>query len=311
MLWKPLVKGLARAVFNPGGVPRIGLAMMVHNEEATIVLNIRHHARLGVDAFFVLNNGSTDTTRDLLKLLGNEFELHLFDNPEQAYKQALWMTKLNHKAAESGCDLVLSLDADEFYLPSDINQDPSGLLKKLLFRRDSLVTVTRRNMLLDQRALVPGYHFWQAEWMVHRPVHYPVSNQLQQPNLSISLAPLSPKVINSPFGLMRMKGGNHRAKHCWSWLNARQEDGLLIAHYPFRSRKEFFYNVTRRQRLLAAGASMGYHYKRWVKMLEHGCLEDDFGRQVFSQNHLRLLQRMGIASPYPQARQLLEPLIAS
>ena len=282
--------------------------MMVRNEEDCISINIRHHAVLGVDVFFIINNGSTDSSRERLDALRHSYELHVIDIPEQSYQQSQWMTRLNTIARRHGCSLVLNLDADEFCFPTDDTQSAQGIVKKLFTRSQSLVTVPRYNMLLDRRALHSNYRFWQSKRMVEHPIVYPTQHQVEQPNIAISLAAISPKVFCNPLGLIRLKGGNHRAKHWWGWFNAITEHQLFIAHYPFRSWQHFKANVEHRQQLLETGAKMGYHYRRWVRLLEAGQLEAEFARQVFDATHTQHLQQIGVVRKYSRAYQLLKPV---
>ncbi|MEI7775673.1 MAG: glycosyltransferase family 2 protein, partial [Verrucomicrobiota bacterium] len=91
-----------------------GLAM-VKNEEGIIEPFVRHNLRF-LDVLCVLENGSTDRTRDILLALQREgLPVVVFDDPEVAYLQSEKMTRLL-KAVMSTMfpDFVIPIDADEF-----------------------------------------------------------------------------------------------------------------------------------------------------------------------------------------------------
>ncbi|MBP7901075.1 MAG: glycosyltransferase family 2 protein, partial [Gammaproteobacteria bacterium] len=100
---------------QPKDSARLVMSILCRNEVDIIEANIRTHAKLGVDAFVVMDNGSTDGTRELLESLSREFNLTIIDQPEQTYQQAKWMLQLAHYARDKlGAQWVISNDADEF-----------------------------------------------------------------------------------------------------------------------------------------------------------------------------------------------------
>lgn len=273
----------------PTDSARLVMSILCRNEVDIIEANIRTHAKLGVDAFAIMDNGSTDGTRELLESLSREFDLTIIDQPEQTYQQAKWMLQLAHYARDKlGAQWVISNDADEFWLPE------SGDIKSLLSMRDSVVTVARSNMILDERALSDNYQFTQARWRVNYPIFYQKQAQLGDANLSMLLAPISPKVIVNPYGLIKLSGGNHRAKHWFKLATKRDLPTLRVYHFPIRSWQQFEQNILQRERLLVQGSRMGDHYRRWVACLKAGTLREEFEKLVIRDHELSVLARFGV-----------------
>ncbi|MDR9498558.1 MAG: glycosyltransferase family 2 protein [Hydrogenovibrio sp.] len=272
------------------------MTILCRNEVDVIEANIRTHAQLGVDAFVVMDNGSTDGTREKLTELSEEYDLSIIDQPEQTYRQREWMLQLAHHARTSkGARWVISNDADEFWLP-DVASFHS--LKETLKDNDSVVTVNRHNMLLDEAALEPHYDFAHASWRVNYPVCYSTDVQKRADNVSMLLVPISPKVIVNPAGLIKLSGGNHRAKHWGKPFSARTSEDLTVFHYPIRSFEQFKANVEHRAELLKLkNVRMGDHYRRWVRLYQAGRLEQEFERIVLTQTQLEVLEDVGVAVP--------------
>lgn len=289
MLLKPLQYWWHRLTRK--GELRLAMTILVKNEADIIEDNIRFHARQGVDCFAVMDNGSEDGTRQILEQLKSEFELHVIDQPEQNYQQAQWMTELAEYArTELKADLVISNDADEFWVSNS-----GGSLKQHLSANESVVTVKRQNMALSEAALQPGYHYLDSNLVVKSPIVYDSQAQINESAVSMLLVKISPKTIVNPHGLIKMKGGNHRAKHGWRLINKRDETNIRVYHYPIRNYQQFEDNIRNRKRLLeTTNAKMGDHYRRWVKLLDEGVLEQEFSKFILSDSDIKVTDRLGI-----------------
>lgn len=305
MLLKPLQYWKHRLTRR--GPVRLAMTLLVRNEIDIIEDNIRFHAAQGVDCFAVMDNGSSDGTRECLERLKAEFDLHVIDQPEQNYQQALWMTQLAEYARTSlRADLVISNDADEFWLAEE-----GTSLKDHLRADDSVVTLKRRNMVLTEDALQSGYHYNQAQYAVKNPILYNSDTQINDTAVSMLLVKISPKTIINPNGLIKLKGGNHRAKHGWRWMNARETDGIVVYHYPIRSYEQFEANIVNRQRLLRdTNARMGDHYRRWVKLYEQGLLKEEFGKFILSAGDIATTNRIGVTESCPRIGQKLSEALS-
>ncbi len=297
MIFKPLLQYLTHR-FDPNNY-RLVMTILCKDEADIIEANIRVHAALGVDAFVVMDNGSRDGTRETLTALQEEFELHVIDR-EGVYDQSAWMTELAHYARdEMGADWVISNDADEFWLPQSERS-----LKEILARSGSVLTCHRYNMLMDAQALHDDYKFYDCGLRVENPIFYH-NEQLSKENVSIVLSKIGPKVIVNPHGLIKVKGGNHRAKHVAfksivdymkPYDKLKKVDEIKVYHFSMRGWKHFEGNILNRKHLLEEheNVRMGNHYRRWVKLYNEGTLKNEFENFIFKPDDIAVLEKYGV-----------------
>lgn len=275
---------------------RLVMTILVKDESDIIEANIRTHARLGVDAFVVMDNNSSDGTSEILKKLQHEFEIIVIEE-KGLYNQAKWMMRLAHIAKkELKADWVISNDADEFWIP----QNELSLKENLAFK-GSVLTSQRYNMLLHE-----GIKHWSEScYRVENPIYYAKEKQLNSEKLSIVLTKIGPKTIINPHGLLWLRGGNHKALHIANlkdyfssgYDKIKRFNDISVFHYPIRSYEQFERNIKNRKNLLESGekVSMGPHYKRWVKIYNDGKLREEFKNNiVFSKNDIEVFEKYDI-----------------
>ncbi|WP_165493148.1 glycosyltransferase family 2 protein [Hylemonella gracilis] len=267
------------------------MTLLVKNEEDTIETNIRFHADQGVDAFIVMDNGSTDATPEILKILQKEYDLTVVHNASTAYKQSEWMTGMARQARrELGADLVISNDADEFWSTHD-----GSSLKSKLTSQESVVTVRRYNFILDEAQGEDRDGYVHCSNRVINPILYTSQEYEVQKKLSMPLQRIAPKVIVNPVGLLHINGGNHRAKHIMFWRNRVSED-IVVDHYPILSYRNFEKKIQSRQiiRTLHPERRLNVHYRRWLASLDSGELRQEYRQMLVNEKECEVLQRFGV-----------------
>ncbi len=270
---------------------KLVMTLLVKNEEDTVETNIRFHADQGVDAFIVMDNGSTDATPDILRALQKEYDLTVVHNASTAYKQSQWMTSLARQARKDlGADLVISNDADEFWSARD-----GGSLKKKLSMHESVVTVRRYNFILDEEQGEDRDGYIRCANRVVNPVLYASQEYEVQKKLSMPLQRIAPKVIVNPTGLLHINGGNHRAKHIMFWRN-RVSNDIVVDHYPILSYRNFEKKIQNRQviRTMHPERRLNVHYRRWLASLDAGELRQEYRQMLVNEKERDVLHRFGV-----------------
>lgn len=110
---------------------RIFSITMVKNEEDIIESFVRYNINI-FDGMIILDNGSHDSTLNILKLLKNEgLSIFIFEDKKAEYDQFNKLNMLLLKAVnEFDADLIVPLDADEF-ITSTKKGNPKKILEKI------------------------------------------------------------------------------------------------------------------------------------------------------------------------------------
>jgi hypothetical protein len=287
---------------------KLVMTILVKDEADIIEANIKTHSKLGVDSFIVMNNNSTDGTREILEELKKEYEITIVDE-KGLYNQAKWMKKLAYIAKNQNASWVISNDADEFWIPKE-----NKTLKEILNFKGSVLTCQRYNMILDENS--KNGNFFNSEYRVENPIFYKKDNQLSQEKVSIILTKIGPKVIVNPKGLLLIRGGNHKALHLGNirdyfrhYDKIKRFDEIEVFHYPIRSYEQFEKNIKNRKRLLEdkKHIKMGPHYRRWVKLYNEGKLKEEFdNRIVFNQNEINVFTKYGILKKEKKIKAIIK-----
>jgi glycosyltransferase involved in cell wall biosynthesis len=287
----------------------IVMTILVKDEIDIIEANIRTHAKLGVDAFVIMDNNSTDGTREKLEALKKEYEITIIDE-KGLYNQAAWMKKLSKTAKKIyNPRWVINNDADEFWIPKN-----KQTIKEALPKKGAVLTCQRYNMIIDESA--SNGNFYDASYYVHNPIFYKKETQLTEDYPSIILTKIGPKVITDPKGLLLLRGGNHKALHLrnlrdyWRHYDKiKRFDEIEVFHFVLRSYEQFEKHIKIRKALLEdkKHIRMGPHYRRWVKLYNEGRLKEEWEERIVIKNHeLEVFKKFGIAQKNEKFNSLIK-----
>lgn len=269
---------------------KLAMVILVKNEIDVIELNVRFHAQMGVSHFIIMDNGSTDGTLERIKKLQKDFNICLIENPTGVYQQSKWMTELAKRARkEFDITHLIPNDADEFWVPKCYKSLPDQIIKY-----SGVQTLHRFNRVLTSEQAENHLPFWKTDYYVESPILYSKEIQKVKDNISLQLVKISPKVVVKPKGLIKIKGGNHRGSHWHFWTRRRNAD-ITVHHFPIRSYAQFLGNIENRDKLLdKPKVKMAPHYRRWVRQLREGSLQQEFQRMTPAQGQLDVLEQVGV-----------------
>lgn len=268
----------------------IVMTILVKDEEDVIEQNIRTHAYLGVDAFVVMDNKSTDKTPEILERLSSEFTIKVIRNDSLKFEQGMWMTRLAKIAKkEFRADWVISNDADEFWIPKN------GLsLREYLKSKHSVLRVKRFNMVY-----IKGLNsIYESNYRINFPIFYTANDILTEPNVPISMGKIGPKVIVNPHGLIRIRGGNHSARHIDFARSKKGKDlaDIYVCHYNVRSYEQLLGKAEKFSLLLNENGKvkLGNHCRRWGKIVSENKFPQEFEKLIISRDEIPTLERLGV-----------------
>jgi glycosyltransferase involved in cell wall biosynthesis len=218
--------------------PGVWAVTMVRNEETTLPLIIEHFKNQGISKVLVVNHLSTDDTLARIKHFGSFVQVAEYTNA--AYEQRAVMTLASRFAAKSGASWIIPFDADEIWWP---NKD---------------VTIAK---LLDNtncdRIPAPHYDFLPPENSSNNFTPQDFTLRRTSPN------PMPKTAFRAhPKAIVLM--GNH-----WVHRPGTSGDGLVIAHYPYRSKEQFHNKVkvgAAAINALTESKGLGTHWQQWNKM---------------------------------------------
>lgn len=229
----------------------VGLGL-VKNECDVIEQYVRHNLQY-LDAFVILDNASTDGTREILDaLVGEGLPLRVIDDPVMGYVQAEKMTALlNQVGEEEDPDVVLLLDADEFLLaPSRpaleaaiaaLPSGTAGLLgwKTFLYMGAS-TNVQLRRLYRCRRLLARAQpRIDQDDPMRDDPIRRMIRRRREERPRYFKIVLRRESGAHDWWANLRLAQGYHSAEHILTGvLPAMELEGFALAHFPVRSRNQ-------------------------------------------------------------------------
>jgi glycosyltransferase involved in cell wall biosynthesis len=276
------------------------LLMKTKNDAEIIKPNIEYHKSVGVDAFVIMDDGSTDGTREILGDLSKDGNILLFDNPVTTkfnLSSLEYMDMAEMAVNEFGADWIIGCDQDEFWVPKRTNS-----LKKEIDDRHVVVSCKRYNMMPTHRYLhdqdIP---FYENTFKVRKPYEnkeYRESYLLKKPEpvYPVLMIEILHKVICRTKDLINIGIGKHHAEH--ESGTKGQTDSIEILHFPIRSFEQFKKKVMSYANYFENNPdtpkNVAWHAKRWCDRLHEGSLEREYRKLILTQEQIDDFMSSGI-----------------
>jgi len=249
---------------------KLVMTLLVRDEEDIVEANLDFHLNQGVDFIIVTDNGSEDSTRQMIEYYEQKGLVEIIDEPEDNYAQGRWVTRMARLAASKyDADWVINNDADEFWVPT---KHPN-LNTALDAVEDGYtgVSAERRNFIPRPEN---GQMFYDRMIIREKESRNPLGE------------PLPPKVCHRADKNVVVGEGNHTVKT--STGGSILEDGRIeILHFPQRSYKQFQNNIVKSGRAYGRNRELSQktgHAKRWLYQLwVEGQLEAYYNAKTLSR----------------------------
>ena len=243
----------------------------VRNEVDTVEFSIYHHLNQGVDKIYVVDNGSTDGTTEILERIVSADSRVRFFYDDGPYRHAEYLTNMAAIAHADGMDWILVFDADEVWTSSTgtfsdlqsvsdsidaIKVQPNNYVQSYNYDLDRIFeSVDYRIPVQDTKVSVP-------DWMSEKNSYVEIS--------------WTPKlIIRSCFDLYISMGahwyeGNHLSTG--DGQSIKYDARFKCAHVPLRSRESIFSKVELGKRLIDSGVgpASGIESQHWYNLYHSG-----------------------------------------
>ena len=256
--------------------PRVIMTLLVKNEADKLEQNLLFHHEMGVDGFIVTDNGSSDTTPNILRTYKEKgWILDIIEEPSTGYEQKKWVDRMVMMAIKKhNADWIINADADELWYA------PSGSLKT------ELGQCPKRIMRCQAYCMMPeeGIPFTQWKQRV-----VPVNDQTSYDLSPYSIfQPQRGKVAHRANGYLHIAMGNHKV----AMLPRTIAQGpIRIYHYSVGTRQVFIDKMVQGGRELEAHSSKhgGLHWRYFYELWKQGRLSDEYDRVIGITDRERLI----------------------
>jgi Glycosyl transferase family 2 len=286
-------------------------------DEADILEHfLAYHLSIGVDAFVAVDVGSTDGTLDILSRHERAGYLQLFRTNDPNWE---WSVPLIATArTRFGAEWCLFGDVDEFWM------FPDGDARAYLASAPAGIIIFRRYNVLPSQDVT---HFSNFNLVVNNPLqffyHQP-TNVLENflvrredrnyAAMLLSNYPpeilreIAPKVVARPELVKSLTPGFHDVVSIPADAPRHEEQMGYIAHFPMRSVEQFRRKAAHVSRIfdqIEHDPDCAYHWARLNVLFRHDLIEQEFVRQLLSENEIERLLSAGILRRDPSLPRAL------
>lgn len=269
---------------------RLGMSLIVRDEADIIAENIEFHAKNGVDAFVVVDNGSKDGTRDILARLCKSYDMDVIGYPGLFVQEKIATGLGEHLRERKHVDWLISNDADEFWVPR------TGDLKSCIRMSTPVLRVKRYNLLPTKKDLSDRrYRFFHNLMLVQNPLGFqPAAPDPDEPlKYPIMLRSFPPKVMCSMTGFKAVHKGNHAVEHMGN--PAVDIDEITVFHFPLRKYDVFETRIRNHAESFddrPPGTS--WHLRRWFTCYQRGTLRNEYDSMLLTDEKVENLLSTGV-----------------
>lgn len=270
--------------------PRLIMTLLVKDEEQMLERNLIFHKQMGVDAFIITNNNSTDSTSKIIEEYKQKgWIIEVINETATNYEQKEWIDRMIWRAkTKFKADWIINADADEFWY------SPTGNLK------DELKATHSNVLKVEMRSIYPeeGKPFWEWAQTV-KPIEDFSKYNLSKYSI---FERQNPKVIHRTAGYLQISMGNHKVK---MFPQITEESNIYVYHFNIREKAHFLQKMINGGKQLEQhkGRHGGRHWRYFYNLYKQGLLEEEYER-VIGRNCYNELREAGFIQECPSLEKL-------
>lgn len=246
------------------------MTLLVRDEEDILEQNISYHLNKGVDFIYAIDNGSIDSTTEILDKFVKANKLNYVVIKDQSYKQAEWVSSLARKCAKDGATHIINSDADEFWVPN------KGNLKLELPLSGQLHLVRRLHYLPPSLETKRSKYINFSNFKFYIPSDLTDSEKSNIPREKIMFH-ASPFKIITTSETTRVAYGNHDV-FTDRGMTRIINNNVYVHHFPTRSFNQFKHKVSISGEALEKNPNreVGTHMRQFYKELQDDTFEETY-----------------------------------
>ena len=251
---------------------------MVRNEPDIVRLSVLHHLRTGVDHVLLVDNRSSDETREVVEELGCGSRVTAWRDESEWHQEAMF-TELAREAFRLGADWVVPFDADEFWVA------PGTSLRVLLSTTDAGALEAPVVNFVQERSgrAAAADGLLSMTRRVERPIgpFERTRGLVESRQIAFVEMLYPPKFVSRASRELTIGPGNHVVGGVTA--PPKPTDLLRCLHAPLRSVAALEAKADRGRRQAAAGwpADLGWHARHFALMIARGELEAEWQANTY------------------------------
>lgn len=264
--------------------PRLFGVLMTRDEAPLLRINIAHHLAAGCERIIVVDNGSSDETRDILQALARRFPVD-WTRDDGPMNQSDVVTAMAAEARGKGADWILPLDTDEFWHQSRSYGEilaRAGLrgVGALKLRRVEYIA-PRDALHTDERALLRATR--RVEGVLFDRAH---RAEFERGERSMfELEPPAKLLLRTAPGLVVHRGA-HDADGLAGPVEASGD--VMIFHVPLPARDAIEHRIEHGRRIaeVSDDPDVAAQNRYWLRMASEGRTEEAWRAHSFADGKL-------------------------
>jgi len=261
---------------------KTGAIAIVRNAVDLAPLAVLHHHLLGADTVWVIDNGSTDGTYEMLCALARKVPSLRVDRDDGPFDQARMATDMANALLRSGHRLIVPFDSDECW-----DLSIARLARFMAEQRADAVTGTVINYIQARSVLAPTASSWRlANRRVERPIDPGnLPDSMKEERHSFVQLIFSRKMLAAPpqGTTVNIVKGAHQIEYEPRAVTFCRRIACL--HLPLRAASELQKRVQdykERHAPFRPDPAFGWRLNHWAEMLASGKIEREWAANSYA-----------------------------